>query len=403
MAATAAPCLAARAIVISTSGNDGAAGSAAAPYLTLQKAMSAAQAGDTVYIAKGEYDCAEFSAEVNHPLTIVGESKDATILKNFGGLKFTSGLGVKKLTFADSRGTIFKPSAAEGQKLDGVLIEDCAFTNIRNGVVSDEASLGAITNFTVRNCHFKDMAGDKVYGIAITTGTISRVIIADNTFQNLATTRKACVAIAIGGNQTRDTAADIIISGNRIENVSGPSDVETHGILGYGKKLQIIKNTVKGLNKGGNHEAIYLKASHSLVAENVLEDCSSDQGDIGIKGGELSGDNIIRDNRILGQGTGLGIYAHGSVVVKGNRIQKPNGDMGIRLIAYNKPVVVQDNYVEVTRASVRINDCPDTTITGNTFVSNLDNPIDLTGSCKVNKIDGNKTQKNSKPSSAAKK
>lgn len=399
----AAPCLAARVIAVSPAGSDQAAGTESAPFLTLGKAISASAAWDTVRIAPGEYDCGGFSGEVNHPLAITGSGKDKTVLKNFGALKFTQTLRVKDLAFTDSPGPVLVPFAAEGAKLENVLIENCAFINVSRGIDTDDVCRGIITDFTVRLCDFKNMKGAKVLGIAITSGVISKVAITDNTFQNLESATKICTAIAVGGNKTRGTTRDIIISGNRMEGIVGPvktaaaSGAETHGILAYGEQIQILKNTIKGVNAGGDHEAIYLKASNSLIAENVLEECSSDQGDIGIKGAEETHDNVIRDNRIFGRGRGLGIYAHGSVTVKGNGVKKPNGEFGIRIYACQKPVVIEGNYVEARENSVRISDAVDAVITGNRLVSLNREAIDLTGSCKVKQMENNKTHKGPNP------
>lgn len=399
-----APCgLAARDIAVAPGGNDAAAGTVAAPYLTLAKALTEAKAGDTIRLAAGEYDCAGFSAKIDRALTITGAGKDTTVLKNLAWLEFTESLRVSGLAFTDSRGPVLKPSAAEGKSLRDVLIEDCAFLRVWQCISTGDGSLGEITNVTVRNCEFKDLKGEKVYGIAITSGIISKITIADNRFQNLESTRKICSAITVGGNSTRDTTREVVISGNHMADIKGPltdargDGVETHGILAYGEGIKILKNDIKRVNHGGNHEPIYTKVSNSLIEGNVIEECSSGQGDIAAKGGERAGHNIIKDNQIFGQGKGRGIYAHGGVIVEGNYIKKPNGEVGIRLYANKEPVVVRGNYVESPQNAVRINDGVPVTITGNTLVSYNEAAINLVGASKLDKNEGNKTHKGPTP------
>jgi hypothetical protein len=75
----AAPARAATAIYVATSGSDSNAGTLAAPYATVAKAISAAAAGDTVYVRGGTY----------YPSSTISSSKDGTssariTLRNYG-------------------------------------------------------------------------------------------------------------------------------------------------------------------------------------------------------------------------------------------------------------------------------------------------------------------------------
>lgn len=362
---------------VSSDGSDANPGTTAKPFKTVHKALNHAGGGDTVRITAGIYDLSGLPHTIDRPLTVVGDDRDSTVLTNGGTLSFSSSLTVKDLTFRNYATTVLKPLAVEGAKLDGVVIDNCVFEKLPSAIGTGKAPKGVITNVRITNCEFRDMEGAGVVAIAIIYGIISDVQITGNTFKDLKSTRKGCSAVVIGSNATRATTEDVLISGNVIDTVLGPTWVkdgagpEVHGILACGTNLRIVKNTVRDLGAGTDHEAIYMKARDSIIADNVVENCGSGSGgaDISSKGGELSEGNVISGNRITGDRPGRGMLINGGTVVKDNHITKTNGFNGIDVYAFGKPVTIAGNYVETkSGASIRLDGGKDAVISDNVAV-----------------------------------
>jgi len=358
-------------------GSDTNPGTEAAPFKTVQEGVNHAGPGDTVYVKAGTYDLSEFSRTIDQPLSLIGEDKKSTVLTNGGTLTFSQSLTVRNITFRNYGRTVLKPFAKEGDRLDGISIEHCIFENLSSAINTGKDPRGVITNVRISDCEFRNMEGAGVAAIAFVYGLISNVQITNNTFQNLKSTRKGCSAIVVGSNATRATTKDVVISGNEMDTVVGPTTEvdgagpEVHGILAYGTNLRIAKNTVKNLNAARDHEAIYMKASNSTIAENVVHNCGSGGGgaDISSKGGELSDGNVIIGNRITGDQPGRGMLINGGTVVKDNYIKKTNGFNGIDVYAYGKPVTISGNYIETkTGSAIRLDGGKDAVISDNAAI-----------------------------------
>ncbi len=362
---------------VAPDGSDTNPGTESMPLKTVQKGMTQAGAGNTVYIKAGTYDLRGFSKTLHQPLVLIGEDKDSTILTNGGTLIFSQSLTVKNLTFRSYDSTVLRPFAGDEGKLDGVFIENCIFEKLSSAINTGKDPKGIITNVNISNCEFRNMEGGGVSAIAITYGLISDVRIIDNSFKNLKSTRKGCMAVVIGSNATRTTTRDIHISGNQMDTITGPTMVvreagtEVHGILAYGTNLNILRNTIKNLNAGRDHEAIYMKARNSTIANNVIHNCGSGGGggDICSKGGELSEGNVITENRITGNQPGRGMLVNGGTLITGNHIKKTNGFNGIDVYAFGKPVTISNNYVETkTGTAIRLDGGKNAVISNNVVI-----------------------------------
>ena len=365
-------------------GDDQNPGTQAAPFQTVPHGLARADAGDTVFIESGTYDLAGFATTFDYALTLTGEDKGSTILTNGGTLTFSKSLTVENVTFRNWRSTVLKPSVPEGGLLDGVVIQNCIFENLASAINTGKDPRGVITNVKIANCEFRNMEGNGVAAISIAYGVISNVQVTNNSFRNLKSTTKGCSAVVVGSNATRATTKDILISENEMDAICGPTVVvdgagpEVHGILAYGTNVRILKNIVRNLNTGTDHEAIYMKASHSVIGDNVVENCGSGGGgaDITSKGGEASEGNVISGNRITGAQPGRGMLINGGTIVKGNHIKKPNGLNGIDVYAYGKPVTITNNYVETKLGSaIRLEDGRDAIISDNVAISYEGTPI----------------------------
>jgi len=383
---------------VAPDGSDDNPGAEAKPFKTVQKALSQASAGDTVRIKAGTYDLAGFSKTVEQPLSLIGDDNNTTNLTNGGTLTFTSALTVQNLRFSDYKVTVFEAAPQKGQTIDGLVIENCTFEKLHAVIRTKKRITGTITNVRISKCRFRDMKSAGVVAIGITYGLISNVKITDNTFKNLTSTQKGCSAIVIGSNATRGTTKDVLISGNTMDKIIGPTLVkkgagaEVHGILAYGTNVKILKNTVKDLNAGRDHEAIYTKASYSTIADNVIENCGSGGGggDICSKGGKLSQGNVISGNRIFGDQPGRAILVNGGTTIKNNYIKKTTGFSGIDVYAYGAPVTITGNYIETKSGSgIRLDHGENAVITNNEIISYEGRTIAL-HSCTGTVLKGNK-------------
>jgi len=108
-----------------TSGSDDNNGSAAAPFATIGKALSAAEEDDVIAVAAGTYNEA---LAVDTRVTLVGEGRDTTIIDGgYADWVFTVNAGgtvLEGFTFRNGRNGVTIPA-------DGVEIVNCRITGIR--------------------------------------------------------------------------------------------------------------------------------------------------------------------------------------------------------------------------------------------------------------------------------
>jgi hypothetical protein len=105
---------------VSPTGNDAAAGTAAAPLATLGQALVRAQGGDRIVLAAGSYPVATDNKARTADVTVVGAGTGRTFVK---GLKVEGGqhLDVSRITFTDPvviRGHAWYPSTIPGSDVD---------------------------------------------------------------------------------------------------------------------------------------------------------------------------------------------------------------------------------------------------------------------------------------------
>ena len=398
---------------VAPQGDDGSPGTREKPFRTVQKALQAmAERGGAISIGPGVYDLEGFSTTLERPVTIEGAGSDRTTLTNTATIIFTSSLTVRDLRFTSGRGITLKPFAPEGGRVDGVLIERCVFEKSQTGdrgvIGTSKDPKGVITNFVVRDCEFAGVNA----GVVLMRGLISHVRIMDNTFTDIASEREGASAVIVGSNATMETTRDVLVCGNVMDTITGPTEVingaghEVHGVLAYGTNINILGNTVRNLNAGRDHEAIYTKARHSVIAGNTVEHCGSGGGgaDIANKGGEFSVGNLVQGNKVISDLPGTGIFIAGGCVVLGNHVQKTNGANGIDVYPLGHPAVVANNYSETRHgAAIYVNggdhtgrafDWPDegeVIVAGNVAASYEGQPVKVTNALRPT-VSGNEVR-----------
>ena len=171
-------------------------------------------------------------------LTLVGEDNETTILTKGPMVTVTKSLSLRNLTFSGGPG--FRLSPAKGKTLDGMLVDNCVFEKFWCAFYARYYD-GAITNFAVENCEFRDMEGGKVNAVALCGSNRdeagnsigpSNVKIVNNTFKNLKSTQKGCMAVFVGDMKT---TKNVLVSENVMDTIGGPTWIrkgagpEVHG------------------------------------------------------------------------------------------------------------------------------------------------------------------------------
>jgi len=376
---------------VSESGNDSAPGTKVQPFQTVRKGIDSTGDGDTVFISSGTYDLSGYSADIMHSLSLIGEDKANTILTNGGTLTFHDSLTVKNLKFFDYSGTVFHPLARSGETIDGVIFDNCIFEDVEGAIVSQDAS-GVIKNVHISNCDFLNIISEtwSAYAINIYHGIITDINIINNSFENIITgnSRKNAIAILIGSNENEDTTEDIYIKNNYMNHIVAGiggeyDDIEGHGILAYGKNINILDNTVIDLNNANDHEAIYIKGTYSTIANNVIHNGGSkgDAGDICIKGWN-NVEDLVYGNRITGDYGGAGIYIeYTEARVENNYINKKSGH-GI-LTWENPELIITNNHIEVKENGIYLLGTDDGEVSNNLVISYDGDTINLQSSSNM--------------------
>jgi len=391
--------------------SDNNPGTETEPFETVQKGINTTDARDTVFIKTGSYNMSGFSKNLDQPITILGEDKNLTVLDSIGtlniiGSSFENMFNMKNIKFTNYYGSIFNLTVPEGDILDGVDISNCIFDKVEHSSKTrlllgryDVSPEGIITNINISNCDFMGITAPGVMYIYIYEGIISNVTISNNNFFNthsISDTRGA-VAVYIGNNANIFTTNNILISGNLFDTIIAGTigEIETHAILAYGENIQIINNTVRYMVPGDDHEAIYMKGSFSVIANNVMINCTSKQGAIAIKGAGKSFSDTIRDNRVQSNQEGKGIYTAGpeSITIKDNYYKNTFDNSGSGLVIYaanGTSCSMLDNYSQTAGAAAYMHDVIDGEIIGNTLISYYAETIDINnGSTSNITIDNN--------------
>ncbi len=339
-----------------------------------------------------------FSKNLDQPITILGEDKNLTILDSIGtlniiGSSFENMFNLKNITFTNYYGSIFNLTVPEGDILDGIDISNCIFEKVEHSSKTrlfiaryDVDPEGIITNINISNCDFLGITAPGVKYIYIYEGIISNVTITNNNFLNthsISDTRGA-VSVNVGSNANVFTTKNILISGNLFDTIIADTigEIETHAILAYGENIQIINNTVRYMVPGVDHEAIYMKGSYSVIANNVMINCTSKQGAIAIKGSGKSFSDTIRDNRVQSNQTGKGIYTAGpeSITMKDNYVKNTydNSLAGLYIYGANgSSCSIINNYSQTAGDAAYMHDVNDGEIIGNTLISYYAETIDI--------------------------
>ena len=303
--------------VVSTTGNDGGSGLAAAPWRTLQRAWNAGtlRAGDTVTVEDGAYAgfacngasgtaAARIVIRARNPLGAKIASPSPSSTQDYIQLTSCSYITVDgfDVSGAPRSGIAILGNQDDGSDARGVTIQNCYSHQNGGATVAgrhDGIFSGFALDLTLQDNHI-DGTGE--HGIYVSNAADNPAILR-NLVENTG-------ANGIQINADLSTGGDGLISnwrieGNVVRNVHGPAGFNLDGAINGVARNNVIYNAAKGgitLFQGDGAQA-----SHSnVVVNNTVYDPTGSRAAIQVAEG--ANDNIIFNNILFApQATGMEI------------------------------------------------------------------------------------------------
>ena len=149
-------------IFVSTGGNDNNDGlSLETAVATVEKAINITKTGGTDFtllISNGDYNIDQITIPVGKYISIIGESKEGTILHASGDYGFDisfSGCNIENLTISDLNSTATTSAAIRIMGRDDININNCIFKNIGSvygAIYIDSEGKTSISNVLIEDC-----------------------------------------------------------------------------------------------------------------------------------------------------------------------------------------------------------------------------------------------------------
>jgi parallel beta-helix repeat protein len=306
-----------------------------ADFHTIQEAINAANSGDTIFVKAGTY---YENVIVNKTLSLIGESRDATVIDGNG-----MGFVVQALS-------------------NNVTIRNFTIMNAFTGISADESAYTRIENNWVRSCYqgirFWSSFGNVIKGNIITSIMLfsdsgagillygsSNNIITENTI-----TLNEWTGIGF------DSSNNNSVSGNNITN------------NGSGILLGVSSNnTISGNSIINNDYGIRLyKSSLSNISRNNITANNVD----GIWLSDSSNYNSIAENSVANNGQGISLSYSSNNSVAENNIT--NNNYGIHLVSgASNNSIFGNTITENLNDGIKIEDSYNNTISENTIKNNF--------------------------------
>jgi parallel beta-helix repeat protein len=142
-------------------------GNEAHPYSKIQKAVDAANAGDTVNVVAGTYE----GARVNKPLKLVGENKNSVFIKGTIHIDRTRDVEISEFTIQ------------KGSPFAGIMIDNANNNTIKNSIVEDNW-YGIYVHFSSKNVVKNNVVKNNQAGGIFLSYSANENIISYNTLSN---------------------------------------------------------------------------------------------------------------------------------------------------------------------------------------------------------------------------
>ncbi len=246
----------------SANGNDGAVGTALAPFATLAQAISSASNGDTIFVDAGNYN--QVSVNINKSVSIIGASSGITVftgnasINRFGSIT-ANNVTIKNIKFINyylnNNGQVMTMTGRTGIIFENIVVKDNQGApsdgvnfELINSTVTFKACLfscsgwnadggGTIlannTNLTLQNCAFKEVknfASSGRGGAVEMIGANPVVTIFETVFEDCSSTLGGAIFQNSGtltvdnscffNNYTQGNSSDPLLGGGAYANVS---------------------------------------------------------------------------------------------------------------------------------------------------------------------------------------
>jgi hypothetical protein len=337
--------------VNTASGNDSSAGSEAAPFATLSKALSGRARGDSVLLARGTTVGGNYTVPAGVTIGAYGVGAKPVLT---GQLRMSEATAVKDVRFTGRSGQIgrvyiggaasvqisgveFVDYTNQAIRLDGgrdILVEGCLF---QNNFEADHVWGSGVDGFTVRRCVFRTPGGGS--GDHMQLNSFSRIAVEDNDFGPVPTGKGAVILTSAadwttgGGGAFRRNVFDggnygiaagndrqIVVEGNLFKKVAATN--------GWGGALRhcceagaetnctwvVRNNRFVGCRAGINQQDGSNVNGRWTIENNSFVDCGQwlQFGD-----GDVL-DSVVRKNAIRGGKGGQTTAVRGNVVITDN-------------------------------------------------------------------------------------
>ncbi len=263
-------------------------------FASIQSAIDAANSGETIRVAAGEYvEVGQIVIDKN--LTIIGEDKETTIIKPADN---TGGDG-------DGRGWFLVPDWDTEFNLSKVTL-DGEGKNIHQAIRS--YGIGTIDDNIIKNMRYSNNIG---FGIAV----FGNMVISNNTIYNIDRVGISVFDMSLfltGGTTAK--ATDVVVTGNTIIGKGPDADVMGYGIeQDCGAKSTITGNTFKNWGPDNTDWAsaaiiVHDRFTVGVAAEATISGNTIEDNEYGIyvafygddESVVVANDNIIQGNAIYG-------------------------------------------------------------------------------------------------------
>jgi Bacterial Ig domain/Right handed beta helix region len=324
----------------------GGNGSQAAPFDTLAAAILAANAGDTIFVARGNGTSTGLTGAINLPagVDLVGEGTGLILAQTI--------VPPGQAPVVPGPINCFGDNTVKGLNIDG---------SATDGIVLNGVSDVTVTNNTIRNFGFEGISCDNVGGTltfsenlfelppnvdedfinAIQTNTDATFVVTNNTFKNdMAMTVEDCFGLEVdeaGGS----SVIGVTFTGNTMVSTN-PNDLE-YGfyVEGYGlSQINVTEtnNTFSGLNNIASEttanedcELTLTISDNTFTNTNAVAICIDDNDLDGVVvNGTISGNTVTNTTE---NGVDVGIN-NGSMTITGNMITNADfggSEIGLRL------------------------------------------------------------------------
>ncbi|MFA5772656.1 MAG: right-handed parallel beta-helix repeat-containing protein [Thermoplasmata archaeon] len=282
-------------------------------YTSVQAAVNASSAGDTVYVYNGTYN---EKVTISKRINLVGESNQNTIIQGTDasdstGVYVTANyVNISNLKIDNFAYGIYLYTGSNNNIVTSNIVSDCSYY----GILLSTSNNNTITSNTVSRCNH--------FGIYLAYAYTSSNNIISNTVSDCGTVLNCGSGILLSGSSNNNIISNTV------------SNCESHGIWIYSvSNSYIVSNTISNSDNG-----ICLEhgSTNNNIVSNTVSNCDN--------GTSLysSSNNIIVSNTISNSGS-CGIYISGSNNnITGNTVANSN-NYGVYLYSSSNNNMTSNN------------------------------------------------------------